>query len=141
MPAPPPRRRLEQPLARPPRQSQPILFLEDLHQEVDECAHAGAALQALSERDVDRRRIPPRPVAGIGVSWVAIVAPAGTPADRVDRLHREIGRALESPELRASYAAAGRVPVASGPDALRERVVDELPKWREVVGRARIRAD
>ena len=72
-------------------------------------------------------------VPGIGVSWVGILAPARTPPALVDRLNRELARALESPDIRAYYDAAGRDIVASSPEEFARIIRDEIPKWREVV--------
>jgi tripartite-type tricarboxylate transporter receptor subunit TctC len=58
-------------------------------------------------------------VPGIGVSWVGILAPAGTAAAVVERLNREFARALESPDIKAYYDTAGRTVVASSPDGAR----------------------
>jgi len=78
-------------------------------------------------------------VSGMSDSWVAIVAPAGTPPQIIARLNREFARALEAPELMAYYEAAGRNIVASSPEALAALIRDEIPRWREVVKAAGIR--
>jgi tripartite-type tricarboxylate transporter receptor subunit TctC len=77
-------------------------------------------------------------VAGIGESWVGIVAPAGTPRDVIVRLNREIAKALESKDIKAYYDSAGRTIVASSPEAFAAIIREEIPKWREVVKKAGI---
>lgn len=74
-------------------------------------------------------------VPGMARAWVGIIAPAGTPRAVVDRLNREFARALESPEIRAYYEEAGRVTLAGSPDAMAERIRNDIPKWRELVKR------
>jgi tripartite-type tricarboxylate transporter receptor subunit TctC len=41
------------------------------------------------------------------VAWFGIVAPAATPKDIVARLSQEIGRVLDSPDVRAKFVAQG----------------------------------
>jgi tripartite-type tricarboxylate transporter receptor subunit TctC len=78
-------------------------------------------------------------VPGIGVSWVGILAPAGTAPAVIERLNREFARALESPEVKAYYDAAGRTVVASSPEEFARVIRDEIPKWRAVVKQAGIK--
>jgi tripartite-type tricarboxylate transporter receptor subunit TctC len=80
-------------------------------------------------------------VPGIGVSWVGIVAPAGTPRAIVDRLNREFARALASPDIKAYYDNAGRTIVANSPGAFAALIQDEIPKWRQFISKAGIKAD
>jgi tripartite-type tricarboxylate transporter receptor subunit TctC len=72
-------------------------------------------------------------VAGIDNSWVALLAPAGTPAAIVERVQQEVAKVLALPDVRASLDASGRLPLASTPTALGTMVRDALPKWRELV--------
>ncbi|MGH8703636.1 MAG: Bug family tripartite tricarboxylate transporter substrate binding protein [Burkholderiales bacterium] len=80
-------------------------------------------------------------VTGIGVSWVGIVAPAGTPSEIVYRLNREFARALEAPDIKAYYDEAGRTVVASSPEIFAAVIRDEIPRWREVVKSVGIKPD
>jgi tripartite-type tricarboxylate transporter receptor subunit TctC len=77
-------------------------------------------------------------VAGMNTGWVAILAPVGTPPERMMRLNREFARALDSPSLKAYYATMGLTIVASSPEELAKRIAEETPKWREIVKRAGI---
>ena len=77
-------------------------------------------------------------VAGIGNSWVGIVAPAATPRDVILRLNRELARALASPDIKSYYDTAGRTVVASSPEEFAKVIRDEIPRWREVVRKAGI---
>ena len=72
-------------------------------------------------------------VPGIGLAWIALVAPAGTPPAAVLRLQQEVAVALKSPEIRAAYDLAGRTAVGSTPEELAALIQRELPEWREVV--------
>ncbi len=72
-------------------------------------------------------------IDGIDNSWVGIVAPARTPGPIVDRLHREVTQMIALPEVRASFNASGRLPLASPPDSFAALIRDTTPKWRELV--------
>ena len=71
------------------------------------------------------------------VSWFMLVAPAGTPGDIVDRLHREVGAIIGDPEVRAELTRLGLLPVASPPpEELRRFVAAEIVRWGEIVRKA-----
>jgi len=72
-------------------------------------------------------------IAGIDNSWVALLAPAGTPAAIVERLQQEVAKVLALPDVRGSLDASGRLPLASTPAALGSMIRDTTPKWRELV--------
>ena len=72
-------------------------------------------------------------VPGIGLTWVGIVAPAGTPPAAVERLQQEIGRALQSPQIKAAYEQAGRTAVGNTPQEFAALIRKELPEWRDIV--------
>lgn len=65
--------------------------------------------------------------------WLGMLAPAGTPADIVQRLHAEIGKALQDPELVKSLRAAGIAPSPLAPPAFGEFMRAEHEKWGRVV--------
>jgi tripartite-type tricarboxylate transporter receptor subunit TctC len=65
--------------------------------------------------------------------WLAIAAPAGTPGEIVQRLHAEVGKALQDPELRHSFLAAGVEPSLLGPQELGAFMRAEYDKWGRVV--------
>jgi tripartite-type tricarboxylate transporter receptor subunit TctC len=65
--------------------------------------------------------------------WLALAAPAGTPTEIVQRLHAEVGKALQDPELRQSFIAAGVEPALMGPQELGTFMRAEYDKWGKVV--------
>ncbi len=65
--------------------------------------------------------------------WLALVAPAATPAEIVQRLYAEIGKALQDPELLHNLRAAGIAPSLLGPQELGAFVRAEHAKWGRVV--------
>jgi len=80
-------------------------------------------------------------IEGIGLAWVGIIAPKGTPAPVVARLHQEIATALRSPDLRMAYDASGRTAVGNAPEEFARWIERDLADWREVVRRAGIRPE
>jgi tripartite-type tricarboxylate transporter receptor subunit TctC len=73
--------------------------------------------------------------------WFALVAPKGTPAAIVERLHREATAAMSDPELRRKFIELGAEPVTSTPAELRAFIGAEVTKWRKVIESAGIRAE
>ena len=65
--------------------------------------------------------------------WLALAAPAATPAEIVQRLYAEIGKALQDPELLHNLRAAGIAPSLLGPQELGTFVRAEHAKWGRVV--------
>jgi tripartite-type tricarboxylate transporter receptor subunit TctC len=80
-------------------------------------------------------------IPGIGLAWVGLVAPAGTPPTAVLRLQREIALALTQPEIRAAYELAGRNPVGNSPDDFATTIRRDLLDWKDVVARAGIKPE
>jgi tripartite-type tricarboxylate transporter receptor subunit TctC len=75
------------------------------------------------------------------VNWYGIVAPAGTPARIIDRLHSDIVKALNIPELREKLIAQGLDPVESNPKTFGAFMKAESAKWARVIQQANIKAD
>jgi tripartite-type tricarboxylate transporter receptor subunit TctC len=73
--------------------------------------------------------------------WYGLVAPSGTPADVVRKLHAETVKALRSPELKELFAAQGVEIVGGSPDEFRSYIQAEMIKWDKVIKAAGIRGD
>ena len=65
--------------------------------------------------------------------WLALLAPAGTPRDIVNRLNAEVAKLMESGETRKALYEAGVEVSLSTPDALGEYMVKEMERWGKVV--------
>jgi tripartite-type tricarboxylate transporter receptor subunit TctC len=74
-------------------------------------------------------------------NWYGILAPAGTPAEIIDKLNAEINAQLASPEVSAILAKEGLNPVGGTPVRLTELIKAEQQRWQRVVLAARITAD
>lgn len=74
-------------------------------------------------------------------SWVAIFAPAKTPAAIVARMHREVARVVHLPEVKQRLLEQGADPVGSSPEELERVVRTELQNWAMVIRDAGIKAE
>lgn len=66
-------------------------------------------------------------------SWLGLAAPAGTPADVVQKLAAEIHKALKAPDLQQALAQAGSAAAPSTPEQMRAMVGSEIARWRDVI--------
>jgi tripartite-type tricarboxylate transporter receptor subunit TctC len=73
--------------------------------------------------------------------WYGILAPAGTPRAVVEKLNREIGRALETPDVRERLQGQGADPMPGTPGAFAAFMQDEMAKWAPVVKQAGVKLD
>jgi tripartite-type tricarboxylate transporter receptor subunit TctC len=73
--------------------------------------------------------------------WYSISAPAGTPAEIIGRLNKEMNAGLADPSLKAKLLAIGVVPKAMTPGEFGKFVADEIDKWAKVVKFANIKAE
>jgi tripartite-type tricarboxylate transporter receptor subunit TctC len=81
-------------------------------------------------------------VAGYeSVSWGGIMAPAGTPAPVVAKLHAELARILNLPDVQERMAALGATVVAAGPAEFATFLREEIRKWDGVAKKAAIRIE
>ena len=72
------------------------------------------------------------------VTWGAIVAPAGTPADVITKLNRQINAALETAEVKERCARRGVEPAVGTPQQLAKFLAAEVRKWSKVIADAGI---
>jgi tripartite-type tricarboxylate transporter receptor subunit TctC len=75
------------------------------------------------------------------VSWYALMAPAGTPREVVGKIHSDIAKALQMPDVRERLAGMGAEPSGESPAELAARIKAEYERWGEVVRKANIKAD
>ena len=66
-------------------------------------------------------------------AWMAVVAPAGTPAPIVAKLNAALVELVTSPETKKRFVALGWRPVSSTPQELGAFMKSELARWGKVV--------
>jgi len=104
------------------------------------------ALAVLSERRVPSLpEVPTAKEAGVDnfvvTVWYGLFAPAGTPRAIVERLAREVIRALESPELRNQLDNMGVDPWPGTPDELESLVRSETARYATLIKSIGLRLD
>ena len=66
-------------------------------------------------------------------SWFGLLAPAGTPAEVVNRLQQETAKALGSAALKERLQAQGAIPGGNTPAEFSALIAAETTKWAKVV--------
>lgn len=66
-------------------------------------------------------------------SWFGLLAPAGTPAEIVDRVAQETRKALGTPAIKERLQSQGAIPSGIGPAEFAALIAAETKKWAEVV--------
>lgn len=74
-------------------------------------------------------------------AWFAIFVPAGTPQSIVDRIQRDMVRAVQAPETRKKLEEAGFVVVGSSQAETRKMVQAEAERWAKVVKASGFKGD
>jgi tripartite-type tricarboxylate transporter receptor subunit TctC len=73
--------------------------------------------------------------------WAGVFAPAGTPEAIVKRLNEAINDSLRSPEMKASLDKLGLEAVIQTPEQFRQFIIDEYPRWKEIVTVSGVKGD
>lgn len=77
--------------------------------------------------------------AGFDASlWLALMAPAGTPPAIIDRVNKEIGALIATPEMKAALDKAGAEPLTGTPADLAAMIRDGVPKYAKIIKTAGI---
>ena len=74
-------------------------------------------------------------------AWYGVSAPAKTPRAIVDRLHAEIVRAVNSPDLRERLTTQGADPIHLTPEQYTVFIQNEIAKWAKVIKAAGIKGE
>jgi tripartite-type tricarboxylate transporter receptor subunit TctC len=81
-------------------------------------------------------------LAGYEVSvWYGVLAPAGTPPAIINRLHAELVKIVQSPDITARWAALGAEPLVNTPEQFTEFLKKDLVKWTKVVRESGAKVD
>ncbi|MEI6319106.1 MAG: tripartite tricarboxylate transporter substrate binding protein [Pseudomonadota bacterium] len=73
--------------------------------------------------------------------WYGVLAPAGLSKPLLTRLHGEVSKIVDSPEMRERFVAQGVDVASSTPEAFAALIRAEIPRWRELVKRSGAKAD
>ena len=102
---------------------------------------AAGRLRALGVSSLKRSELAPdvptvaeSGIAGFdGTAWYGVVVPAGTPAVIVAKLHSDMVKILQQPELRSRMAAQGLDLVGTSPVEFAQFIKSEIAKWGPIV--------
>jgi tripartite-type tricarboxylate transporter receptor subunit TctC len=72
--------------------------------------------------------------------WYGLVVPAGTPQAIVARLNAEVGRAMQTAELRARLDSEGALAAPGTPEEFAALIRAEIARWDTVLKRAGVQA-
>lgn len=71
-------------------------------------------------------------------SWFALLAPAGTPAPVIAKLHQETVRALAQPDVRRQFVSMGMDVIGNTPDELAAVIQGQIEDRRKLIEAAKI---
>jgi len=97
-----------------------------------------------AERLKDLPNVPTLAELGIDLKaslWIGLLAPAGTPPEIVKRLHEEMVRIVDMPDVRSRIAAKASTPVTNTPDEFSRLIASEITLWRQVAQENNIRGN
>ena len=72
------------------------------------------------------------------IGWFGLMAPAGTPKDIIDKIHRDTAKILDTTEMRARFYVLGMVPVGNTPAQFADAIREESALWAKVVHERKI---
>jgi tripartite-type tricarboxylate transporter receptor subunit TctC len=75
------------------------------------------------------------------VNWYGLVAPAKTPKPILEKISREVGKAMQSPEMAQRLLAEGSEAVVSSPKEFEAHVRAEHEMWSRVIKQAGIKGE
>ncbi|PIF19391.1 MULTISPECIES: tripartite tricarboxylate transporter substrate binding protein [unclassified Acidovorax] len=70
--------------------------------------------------------------------WLGVLAPAGTPQPVIERLHKEIAKAVATPDVQALYTRLGMEATVLSPQAYGEEMRKDAAKYKAVAQQAGI---
>ncbi|SEB07802.1 Tripartite-type tricarboxylate transporter, receptor component TctC [Variovorax sp. YR216] len=75
------------------------------------------------------------------ISWIGLLAPAGTPPDIVERIAADVRAVLSDDAVKARFAALGGVPRASSPQEFAKLIADDRGRYGQVIRSRNITID
>jgi tripartite-type tricarboxylate transporter receptor subunit TctC len=100
---------------------------------------------AAPTRSVAAPQMPTMQEAGveghIALQWNGFFAPAKTPPAILDRLHREVAKAVHLPDVKQRFEAEGATPAGTSPGEFAAFYRAEADKWADVAKRSGTRLD
>jgi tripartite-type tricarboxylate transporter receptor subunit TctC len=73
--------------------------------------------------------------------WAGILAPAGTPADIVNKLKAVINESLKTPEMTATMTKLGFQAKIGSPQDFAAFIAEEFPRWAKIAKSSGVKGD
>jgi tripartite-type tricarboxylate transporter receptor subunit TctC len=73
--------------------------------------------------------------------WYGVLAPAGTPAQDIERLNTELRDILATPAVASAFETQGMTPEHSTPEAFRQVMAADAKRWADLIKAQGITAD
>ena len=73
--------------------------------------------------------------------WWSVVAPKGTPPEIINRINAELGKMIQSPDVRDTYSKLGLTPQHSSPTKVAETIRTESPVMAKILKAAGVEAE
>jgi tripartite-type tricarboxylate transporter receptor subunit TctC len=73
--------------------------------------------------------------------WLGLAAPAATPVALIEQLNQAVRKALSSPEIATRLQGQGIDVLLSTPAQMRQRSLDDLKRWGEIIRSAGIKLE
>jgi tripartite-type tricarboxylate transporter receptor subunit TctC len=67
------------------------------------------------------------------MSWLGMATSPHTPRPIIDRLNKEIHRALALPVVKQKLKEAGNIANPTTPEAMKKQIEDEIAHWKQIV--------
>ncbi len=75
------------------------------------------------------------------VNWYGVFLPAGAPRDIVNKLHADVAKVINLPDVKERFASEGGEPVGNTPEQFASIIRAEIPRWAKVIKEAKIKVD
>ena len=72
------------------------------------------------------------------ISWIGLLAPAGTPQDVVDKIAADVRAVLADETVKARFVALGGVPRASSPQEFAKLIADDKGRYAKIISSRKI---
>ena len=73
--------------------------------------------------------------------WHGFLTTGGTPKATVERLNKEIVRAVNLPDVKDAFIARGLLPIGNSPGEFDAFIGNEMAKWSKIIKEAGIKAE
>ena len=67
------------------------------------------------------------------LTWNGLIAPAGTPKEIIDRIAKEVSRAVSDPKVAERLASFGVDPLGNSPNEFAAQIAEDIKFWGEAV--------